>query len=62
MPSREELKARAQQFLKQAKRAPESSESLLYVMRSVECDAEADALDADLVQPHVMARQALRHR
>lgn len=42
-----ELRATAEQLLKQAKAAGDPSEGLLYVMRSVECDTQADLLEQD---------------
>lgn len=45
MSHRDELRAKAQQFLEQAKAAHGSSESLVYLLRSMECDTQADRLE-----------------
>ena len=43
----DELRAKAQKLLAQAKAAKGSSESLVYVMHSMECDNEAERLEQD---------------
>lgn len=61
MSSREELRAKARELLSQAKAEPGSSESLLCILRSLECDIEADQLEGrqpDMVADRVSSRRA----
>ena len=60
MSSREELRAKAQELLSRAKAEPASSESLVYILRSLECDTEAEQLDGP--QPDVVDDRISGHR
>jgi hypothetical protein len=53
MSRQDELRAKAQELLERARATQEPSEGLLYVMRSIECDREADFLEeTDIPEPH----------
>lgn len=45
MSGRNDLRAKAQELLQQAKAAAGRSESVAYLMRAMECDQEADLLE-----------------
>lgn len=54
MASTNELRTKAQRLLQQAKAAEGGSDSLVYLMRALECDQEADLLahlDAPAIVP-----------
>ena len=58
MSSSGELRAVAEELLKLAKAAEDFDESLVYVMRSVECETRADLLEQDEVPEwHTADRQ-----
>jgi hypothetical protein len=58
MSNPDELRAKAQQLLKQANAAAGSSDSIVFVMRSVEFDTQADLLEAgDIPEPYTVSQQ-----
>lgn len=60
MTSSDQLRSKAQKLLAQAKAAEGSSESLVHLLHSLECDTQADALEEGsngVPEPHVIEQQ-----
>jgi len=60
MPSADELRTKAKELYDQADRIEDASERLPVILRAIECEMDADALepdDATVPAPHVITER-----